>query len=325
VPDSHANFAASTVATAPSPATTGTSLTVAAGQGALFSTPPFNAEVCPAGTAPSATNAEIVRVTGIATDTLTIVRGPQAGDPGGINRTIVVGDQIFEGPTRKTFTDIETLAVGGDLAGSLPNPTLAVPVTTAVGMTATPGVPIFCTAAVAIALPSAPAQGARVQVVAAGGAVTINRGGTDTIFSYGQAGLTTLTLNNGTNVDLRYLGTVWYVVAGAPQGYAPWLALSSTKQLTISTGIFTTGTGTIINAGTADWTLSNNTTGQSQVNFPTRSGNPVVVATIDTAGAFTGTAQCSGITTNSAYITTFNSATTPPVPINAVASFIVIG
>ncbi len=109
MPDSHANFAASTVATAPSPASSGTSLTVAAGQGALFSTPPFNAEVCPAGTAPSAVNAEIVRVTAIATDTLTIVRGPQAGDPGGINRTIVVGDQIFEGPTRKTFTDIEAV------------------------------------------------------------------------------------------------------------------------------------------------------------------------------------------------------------------------
>jgi hypothetical protein len=227
MPDSHANFAAGAVATAPSPATTGTTLAVATGS-VPWSAPPFNVTVCPAGTAPSNANAEIARVTAIAVnaptgyDTLTIARGPQAGDPGGINRSIVVGDQIFEGPTAKTFTDIESQ--------------LAVPVSTAVAVTAVPGQPVFCTAALAVALPSAPVQGARVQVVAAGGTVTVNAGGSDHIFSYGTGGLTTLTLGNGTNVDLRYLGTVWYVVAGAPQGAAPWLALPSTKQLVFNCG-----------------------------------------------------------------------------------------
>ena len=56
---------------------------------------------------PNSTNAEIVRVTNVATDTLTITRGPQAGDPGGVNRAIVVGDQIFQAVTTKMFTDIE--------------------------------------------------------------------------------------------------------------------------------------------------------------------------------------------------------------------------
>ena len=84
------NFAYSTVATAPSPATTGTSLVVAAGEGARFPAVPFNATIWPTGVAPLATNAEVVRVTAIATDTLTIVRGAE----GSTARSVIVGDQI---------------------------------------------------------------------------------------------------------------------------------------------------------------------------------------------------------------------------------------
>jgi hypothetical protein len=72
--DSHANLAASLVAVAPSPASSGTSLTVTAGQGALFPAAPFNCIVCPANTMPSTTNAEIVRVTNVAGDVFTISR-----------------------------------------------------------------------------------------------------------------------------------------------------------------------------------------------------------------------------------------------------------
>jgi len=61
--DVHKNFAYSTVATAPSPASSGTSLVVQAGDGAKFPTVPFNATVWPAGLQPLTTNAEIVRVT----------------------------------------------------------------------------------------------------------------------------------------------------------------------------------------------------------------------------------------------------------------------
>lgn len=80
----------STVATAPSPASTGTSLTVTAGQGSRFPTPPFEVTIFPAGAQPLASNAEIVLVTAITNDTLTITRAQE----GTTARTIVVGDQI---------------------------------------------------------------------------------------------------------------------------------------------------------------------------------------------------------------------------------------
>jgi len=103
--DSHKNFAYSTVATAPSPASSGTSLVVAAGQGALFPAVPFNATVWPTGVAPISSNAEIVRVTNIATDTLTITRAQESTSA----RTVIVGDQIAACVTAKTLTDVETL------------------------------------------------------------------------------------------------------------------------------------------------------------------------------------------------------------------------
>lgn len=107
--DAVANFASSAVATAPSPATSGTSLVVGSGAGGLFPAVPFNAVVCPAGTQPTAANAEIVRVTGKSTDTFTIARGQE----GSTARTILVGDQIFAGPTAKTIADLAGFWLNG--------------------------------------------------------------------------------------------------------------------------------------------------------------------------------------------------------------------
>lgn len=103
--DNHQNFAYALVATAPSPATSGTSLVVTSGLGSTLGTPPFNMVVwaAPTGNAPISSNAEIVRVTNISTDTLTIVRAQE----GSSARTILVGDQIASTMTAKTFTDIE--------------------------------------------------------------------------------------------------------------------------------------------------------------------------------------------------------------------------
>ena len=103
--DDHANFAASQVATAPSPATTGTSLTVTAGQGTRFPVAPFNATVWPAGATPTPQNAEIVRVTARATDTLTITRIQESTTA----RTITIGDSIAATITDKTLTDLEAV------------------------------------------------------------------------------------------------------------------------------------------------------------------------------------------------------------------------
>lgn len=84
------NFAYGTVLTAPSPATSGTSLVLNSGQGALMPAVPFPAVIGPIGVQPTAANAEIVTVTGIATDTLTIVRTAE----GSSARTVIVGDQL---------------------------------------------------------------------------------------------------------------------------------------------------------------------------------------------------------------------------------------
>jgi hypothetical protein len=100
--DTYKNFATSLVATAPSPATTGTSLVVTAAQGSRFPTPPFNVTISPAATKPDPSNAEIATVTAISTDTLTIVRNVE----GSSARTVVVGDEISATITAKVFNEM---------------------------------------------------------------------------------------------------------------------------------------------------------------------------------------------------------------------------
>lgn len=112
--DAHKNFAYSTVATAPSPATSGTTLIVQAGDGTHFPAAPFNATVWPAGSQPTVSNAEIVRVTNISTDTFTITRTQESTSA----RAITAGDQIAATITAKTLTDVETAAGTGSSPGS---------------------------------------------------------------------------------------------------------------------------------------------------------------------------------------------------------------
>lgn len=118
--DAHANDAVSTVAVAPSPANTGTTLTVATGDGAKFPATPFNATVWAANQQPLASNSEIVRVTGIAGDVLTIVRTQESSNV----RSILVGDNIVAGITKKTLTDIEGLFPTGAVVGTTDAQTL---------------------------------------------------------------------------------------------------------------------------------------------------------------------------------------------------------
>jgi len=100
--DARSNFAYSTIATAPVTATAGTSLVVAAGHGTRFPAPPFNAVIWPASQNPLTTNAEIVRVTAVSTDTFTITRTTESS----ASRSVQVGDQIHAGVTSKWFNDI---------------------------------------------------------------------------------------------------------------------------------------------------------------------------------------------------------------------------
>jgi hypothetical protein len=103
---------------APDPPDRGTSLTVPTGQGSRFPASPFNASVWPYGDLALADNAEIVRITAVAGDVLTIARVQE----GSSARSIMVGDQIAATITEKTFTDIEdatvTRVVHGDSQAS---------------------------------------------------------------------------------------------------------------------------------------------------------------------------------------------------------------
>lgn len=132
--DARNNFATSTVVTAPSPASSGTSLVVTAGHGARFPAAPFNAVIAPAGSAPDPTNAEIVRVTAVSTDTLTITRAQE----GTAARTVVAGDVVAAVVTKKTIDDLEFTQMLPSAAGW---PTLAA-VTTAPAAPAA-GVTVF--------------------------------------------------------------------------------------------------------------------------------------------------------------------------------------
>ncbi len=182
--DAHKNFAYSTIAVAPIPASSGTSLQVAAGDGTLFPTVSFNAVIWAAGAAPLASNAEVVRVTGKSTDTFTITRSQESSSA----RAIVVGDQIMAAITTKSFTDIETSVVDASnlTTGTLLNARLNVintPTLVTLSDGATPaldaslGTVFFLSAGGdrTIAVPTNPVSGQKIVIrhLASGGARTL--------------------------------------------------------------------------------------------------------------------------------------------------------
>ena len=115
--DSLKNFAASLVATAPSPATSGTSLVVTAGQGSYFPATPFDATIWPAGSQPSNTNAEIVRVTNVSTDTFTITRAQY----GTTAQSITAGYQIAQTVDANLIGQLAPLS-GATFTGAVTSP-----------------------------------------------------------------------------------------------------------------------------------------------------------------------------------------------------------
>jgi hypothetical protein len=110
--DPHINFAYSSVATAPSPATSGLSLVLATGDGAKFpASGAFNVTVWATSAQPTTANAEIVRVASRSGDTFTLAaRAQETAFGGPAARTIVVGDQVALTETAKTLQDIEATA-----------------------------------------------------------------------------------------------------------------------------------------------------------------------------------------------------------------------
>lgn len=108
MPDPRKNFAYTTVATAPSPAASGTTMTVA--HPGRFPDPgvdgAFNVTVVPADAtlAEIASDHEIVRVTALAAGVWTIARAQE----GTSARSIIAGDQVVMSVTDKVLDDLDT-------------------------------------------------------------------------------------------------------------------------------------------------------------------------------------------------------------------------
>jgi hypothetical protein len=117
--DPVANFAFSTVATAPSPATSGTSVTLT--DATNFPDPAsvgqYNVTINAAGAtrAQIASGAEIVRVTAKSSNTLTIVRATEGPNSA---RSVIVGDEVALTVTAKTVTDLGTVVIFDSILGS---------------------------------------------------------------------------------------------------------------------------------------------------------------------------------------------------------------
>lgn len=121
------NFVYGLVSVAPSPATTGTSLSLSDADAAEFPDPAttgigaYDVVVWPAGTKPLSSNAEIVRITAKASPSggntaFTITRIQQSTSA----RTIIVGDQMALNLTAKTITDIISMGTSSNARGEVP-------------------------------------------------------------------------------------------------------------------------------------------------------------------------------------------------------------
>lgn|SRR5574343_71848 len=113
------NWAVSAVATAPSPATSGTSVTVTTGHGTRFPDPAavgsYPVAFAPAATVPDPSNAEVVTVTAKSGDVLTIVRAQE----GSTARSVGVGDQVFAPVTAGLWNSTSAAAVAAMYASEV--------------------------------------------------------------------------------------------------------------------------------------------------------------------------------------------------------------
>ena len=107
------NFALTTVASAPSPADSGTTLSVPTGHGEWFPDAPFNAVLVPADTLTTEDNSEIVRVTSVANDTFIIIRAQDYTTA----KSVEVGWSIFPSLVDERIANPpDTTALETDLA-----------------------------------------------------------------------------------------------------------------------------------------------------------------------------------------------------------------
>ncbi len=101
--DAVANLPYALIATAPSPADSGTSLVLDSGLGAVMPATPFNATAWAPDVVPNSGNAEIVTVTARVGDTLTLVRAQE----GTSAKSVAVGWQFAATVTAKMLNELD--------------------------------------------------------------------------------------------------------------------------------------------------------------------------------------------------------------------------
>lgn len=104
------NLAVEYIAVAPTPATSGTSLEVSAGKGSFFSDVPFKATIGPEDEIANEDHAEIVLVTAISSDTLTIVRAQNGTSAKPIDVGWVIANGIYTEDVKGVDVTVATAA-----------------------------------------------------------------------------------------------------------------------------------------------------------------------------------------------------------------------
>jgi hypothetical protein len=100
------DYATGTVATAPSPATSGTSLVLESGEGARFPATPFSATAHPPGAFPTVDSAERIEVTNVTGDTFTITRAQGDTTAKSILEGWRISNTIFADDIPQTTADL---------------------------------------------------------------------------------------------------------------------------------------------------------------------------------------------------------------------------
>lgn len=221
--DAHKNFGYTTVSVAPTPPSTGTTLTVT--DGTVFPTAPFNVTIWPAGALPLTTNAEIARCTNVAGNVLTIVRATATESPASASRSIQVGDQIANTITAKALTDIESLATSAsNLVPGVSTITTTGSQTTLAIPSGTGNLVIFSNNAATLTIQGITpgVTGQRLTIFAMGGGdvvVSHQDGAAPAANRIQCAGAVTITMKSGfVNTTLIYDGTAsyWRMIAATP-------------------------------------------------------------------------------------------------------------